>query len=223
MHDMNENSLLQEIEADLSRQHYEKLWKKYGPFVLAAAVLIVAVTAGFSGYKAYTIQTAQKTTLSYMEIFTQKKNSQDELIAALEKYGADNKGTIQSVFARFKAASAAAATQDQTKEAAIKMYDDLAADSSIDRVYRQLADLISVQLQLDTGDGAALETRLQPLMKDDCVWRFTSKEFAGYLALRLGDKEKAKAFFSELKGLKGVPASIAARSGDVLSWLNGGA
>lgn len=220
MHDMNENSLLQEIEADLTRQQYEKLWKKYGPYVLGAAFLIIAATAGGTGYKSYKIQEAQKTTAAYTALFAQKSDKPEELAASLEKFSTENSGTIQSVFARLK--SGAVAVKANKIEDATRIYEALASDKGVDMVHRQLADLLYVQTLLDTGEAAALEARLLPLMKDDSAWRFTAKEFAGYLALRVGDKEKAKVIFTELKTASGAPSSIVARSGDIVSWLNGG-
>lgn len=224
MHDMNENTLLQEIEDDLARQRYEKLWNKYGPYVLGGAFVVVAATAALNVYKTYALHASQKTTVAYMDVFQQdagKDNKPEEMVSSLQGFADKNKGTTQAAFARLKAASYAAKS-GKAAEAA-KIYDELAKDQGVDTVFRQLADLLSVQTQLDTGDVAALEARLQPLMQGENVWRFTAKEFSGYLALRQGDKEKAKSIFTELKDMPNVPSSIAARSGDVAAWLNGGA
>ncbi|MGE4352367.1 MAG: tetratricopeptide repeat protein [Bdellovibrionales bacterium] len=221
MNDMSEHSLLQEIEEDLARQKYEKLWQKYGPYILGAIVLIVAATAGWSGYKSYRLESAQSTTESYVSMILQQDESEKDLAVELQEYSAAHEGTTQSVFARIKAG--AENVKAGKEEEAVKIYDALAADKTVDKNFRELADLLSVQTQMDKGDGAALQARLEPLMKPECIWRFTAKEYAGYLAIRLGDKEKAKKLFTELKDEKGAPGSISARAADVASWLSEGA
>lgn len=221
MNNMNENALLQEIEEDLARQRYEKLWKKWGPYIVGAGLLIVAATAGVTGYKSYKLEQAQKTTSAYVDMVLKSREAKDDLVGKFQAYGDENKGTALAAFARLKAADAA--LKLDKKDEAVKIYDELAVDKTVDTNYRQLADVLAVQTLLDSGDASALEARLQPLMKEDCIWRFTAKELAGYLAIRVGDKEKAKVIFGELKAMPGAPPSITARSGDVLAWLNEGA
>jgi len=221
MNNMNEQSLLQEIEEDLARQRTEKLWKKYGPYVIGAALAIVLVTAGTSGYKSYRTVTAQKATTVYLDLFEKNKDKTEDLIAGLDSYSQENKGKIQAVLARLN--EAAKLMDLGKKDKALEIYAGLAGETSVEPMYRQLADLLYVQSDMDTGDIAALEVRLQPLMAESCVWHFTAREYAGYLAIRQGDKEKAKKIFTELKNLPVIPKSINARSTDVLRWLNEGA
>ena len=210
---------MQEIEEDLARQKYEKLWKQYGPYIIGFALVLVAITAGFTTYKNYKLETAQKATLGYIELLDAKPAKQEEMIEKFQAFGQEHGGKTQAVYARLHAA--ASAIKSGKVDDGIKLYEGVAADSSIEASYRQLADLMIVQTMLDTGDVAMLEARLAPLTKDDCIWKYTAKEFAGYLAIRTGDKEKAKAVFAELKDMKDAPASITARATDVHTWLSG--
>lgn len=41
------SDIFQEVEEDVRRERYEKLWKKYGNYIIALAVLIVAGVAAF--------------------------------------------------------------------------------------------------------------------------------------------------------------------------------
>lgn len=220
MNDMDPKALLQEIDEDLARQRAEKLWKQYGPTIITVCVLIVALTAAVTWYKSYKIQTAQKVTASYIDIIKNPSEKPEEYMAALEKFAGESKGKTQATFAKLE--EAAFALENGKKDKAVEIYNALAADQSADPVFRQFADLLYVQTELDTGDVATLEARLAPLMKDDAPWRFSAKEYAGYLAIRAGDKEKAKTLFAQLRDGAEVPGSMTARAVDVLNWLGAG-
>ena len=50
--------IFREVDEDIRRERYSKLWKRYGKYVIAGAVAIVVLTAGREGWKQY--QTAQR-------------------------------------------------------------------------------------------------------------------------------------------------------------------
>ncbi len=220
MQSTNHDSLIQEIDDDLARKQMEALWKKYAPFVIGGALAIIAATAGITGWKNYTTQTEQKATQALVEIVDKDYKTPEEKIAAFESFAKDSSKKPLAVFAKFEAASVA--LEQNKREQAIALYDGLAADTAAQPLYRDLAALFSVQAQLDSGDPAALEARLAPLMKMGNPWRFSAYEFAAYLALRVGDKEKAGKLFAELKAMPDAPASLAMRASDVLQWLSEG-
>jgi hypothetical protein len=47
------DEFIRDIEEDLKRERAIRLWNRYGHYVIAAAVLIVAGTAGWVGWKEY--------------------------------------------------------------------------------------------------------------------------------------------------------------------------
>lgn len=217
MQSTNHDSLIQEIDDDLARKKMEALWKKYAPLVIGGVLAIIAATAGVTGWKNYKTQTEQKATQALIEIVDQEYKAPEEKIAAFESFAKDSSQKSLAVFAKLEAA--AVALEHNKREQAIALYDSLAADTSAEPLYRGLADIFSVQAQLDSGDPAALEARLAPLMKMENPWRFSAYEFAAYLALRVGDKEKAGKLFAELKAMPDTPAAMAMRASDVLQWL----
>ena len=217
---MIESGLLQEIEEDLQRQKYEKLWKKYGHFVLGAILGIVLITAFVSGWrswKTYSEQNASAGLLRFVEGETEDKARQ---IDNLEAFARANPGTGHAVLARLNAAKIA--FKEGKTEQAVTIYDSLANDASVETPFRQLGVLMSVQAQLDSGEPAALKERIAPLMADG-AWRVTAKEFTALLNLRMDDKEAAKNLYSEIAQEKEAPESVIQRANDMLRWLNEGA
>ncbi|MFA6280353.1 MAG: tetratricopeptide repeat protein [Bdellovibrionales bacterium] len=220
MHSTNSDSLIQEVDDDLAHKQMEALWKRYSPFVIGGALMIIAATAGITGWKNYKTQAEQKATQTLVEIVDKDYKTPEEKIAAFESYAKGTREKPLAVFAKFEAA--ALALEQNKRDEAIALYDGVAADTSVEPLYRALADLFAVQALLDSGDPAALEARLTPLMKLESPWHFSAYEFAGYLALRTGDKEKARKLFAELKAMPETPTSMAMRASDILQWLGEG-
>lgn len=223
MNSTNDQGLLQEIEEDLARQRTEALWKRYGNTIISGAILIVLITAGVTAYKSYRIQSEQKMTHAYLDIFDKKKEEKApkaELLASFEAFAQEHKGKTLGVFAQFQSASLA--LDENNKQKALDIYNAIAADQKAEPVYRQFADLMYVKTEMDAGDAKTLLARLEPLTKDG-AWKFSALEFSGHLAIKSGDREKAKSFFTELKGLPEVPQNIERRASDMLIWLNKGA
>lgn len=218
MSETHDHSLFQEIEEDLQRQKLEALWKKYGPVIIGAALVVVLITAAFSGWKTYTTNRRQADTAALVSIAETAKK--EEKIALYEAFVKEKDGSIQAVLARFYAAEAALA--EGKKDRAITFYDALAEDKAVEPVFRGLADILSVLTQIDDGNAAKLEARLKPLMNGG-AWHAMAQELSGHLAVREGNKEKAKKIFAELLGRKELSPGIQRRAADMYQWLNGGA
>ncbi len=218
---MNDQGLLQEIEEDLSRKRMEALWKEYGPTVIAIAVAIVLATAIGTGWKSYKFDRAQSMTGDLVTLIQETKENTNEKITAIESYAVDQKGKAHAVWARLNAASLALKAKDADK--AVALYNDIANDEGLEPFFRQLGDLLVIQSTLDTAEPAKLEARLAPLMKEDSSWRISAHEYAGLLALRTGDKEKAKKLFMAIQSMPDVPGDFITRANDIVRWLEGGA
>jgi len=217
---MSEDGLLQEIEDDLAKKRYEALWKKYGSYVIGFAVSIVLVTALVTGFKSYKISKEQRLTGDLLNVIYENQKDISKKIANIKSFADKEKGTSQAVLAKLQAGALAIEAGD--KEKALSLYNEIATDDTIEPFFRQLGDLLVVQTNLDDGDPIALESRLSPLMKENCAWRYSAYEYAGYLALRVGDKEKAKKIFVELIALPNVPTDFIARSNDIVRMLSWG-
>ncbi len=219
-HPTDDHGLLQEIEEDLQRQRFAALWKRFGPYVVGGALGIVLATGLVTGVQAYKTKGEETRTANLVAALEKKESDPKAGLQALEELAEKNQGTTQALMARLQAA-AALAQQGRTEEA-MKIYESLADDQSAGQIFRDLAALSAAQTGLDTGDPAALEKKLEALRKEDNAFRFSAEEYAGNLALREGDREKAKAVFQRLLAMKNVPETIAMRARDMLNWLNGG-
>lgn len=211
---MTQNNLFQEVEEDLDRQRLEALWKKYGFWIITLAVGIVIWTASSTAYRSWRADRAQQATAAFLAATSaDTAKSMESLQGFAENYQGTDLGSLALL-------RAGALSAERDKENAIKIFDKVAADPKADMVFRQLGDLLFVQVQLDSGDAAALAKRLQPLTAEGMPWRYSALEKEALLALRMGDKAKATQLFTDLSQDVRAPQSISARATDMLRILN---
>lgn len=215
---MSGNNIFQEIEEDLERQKMEALWKRYSGLVIAGALAVVIGTGGITAWRSWNVERNQHATGALINIVRSAGSDEAKEIETLEAFAQKNHGDTQATFAQLHAA--ALAVRNGNKDKAIQIYNAVAGDHKADSAFRQLADLLAVQTQIDTGNPPELEKRLQPLLAENAPWRFTAMEYDGYLALRTGDNAKAKQIFTELSQDNSAPHSLGARAADMLRYVN---
>ena len=212
-----EPNIFQEIEADIERQRLEDLWKRVGPFVISAAIIVMVITGGYSAWHSWQTNKVQTATSQFMALATDTTADEASFIASLEKFAQANAATTQGALALFQAA-AIAAKQGNT-QSAISYYNGIAANTKIDASFRQLADLYSIELQADTGNTAELLKKLEPLTKSEAPFHFSALELSGYMNMKLGEKAKARQIFSALANDASAPHGISTRATTMLRYL----
>ena len=210
-----------EVNEDLRQEHYQKLWKKYGKYVIALAVVVVMGTAGSVGWKEYTIAARESESARFAaadELIRAGNTSQG--IAAFASL-AEDAGAGYRTLARLN--QAAALREAGELSIAVSVYDRVATDGGADEILRDLARLLAAQSLLDldaASDG--ISTRLQPLLAEDNPWRFSARELRGTMALQAGDVETAKREFAALTDDLLAPQGIRARAAELLAALGRG-
>ncbi|MFV3126041.1 tetratricopeptide repeat protein [Niveispirillum sp. KHB5.9] len=209
------SDIFREVDEDLRRDQIMKFWKRYGGLVIAAAILVVAATAGNVGWKHWRTTRMEERTAVLSEALAKlrpadentqpdTKGAAEALAAASAKLGAGHADLARLYEAGLRA-------RDGQRDDAVKLYDQVAGTAGADPMLRDLATLLSVQLQLDTGDAAALRGRLAPLLKAG-AWKASATEASGLLAARAGDNAGAAALFKELSEDATAPQGLRARA-----------
>ena len=208
--------IFQEVEEDLRRDRYERLAQKYGGYVIVGLLLIVAGTAGYVVWKGWRETRRQSDTLKLSEAVDSAAAGSADAAATLSKVVTEVEAG-PAVLARFYGAGAKAKGGDNA--GAIAIYEAVAGDGTTPGIFRDLAVLLSVQLQVSTGDGKTLEARLVPLSADAGPWRFSARELTGLLAARAGDQARAKTLFQQLADDNGAPAGLRARAAELAAFF----
>ena len=214
---MTNQNLFQEVEEDLERQKLEALWKKYGFWIIVAAIGVVLSTASSTAYRSWKADHDMRLTADFLSAARLLPDTTKN-IAALQNFVNEHAKERHASLALLRAGALALRRDDKAK--AVDFFDKAAADTHADPAIRQLGALLSIQAQLDSGSPADLSVRLQPLLNEDSAWRFSAREAQAYLALRQNDASKAKQILTDLSQDTRAPRSIASRAADVLRTLN---
>lgn len=219
MADPSHDSLFREIDEELRQEHYAKLWKKYGNHVIGAALALVVGVAGFQGWRHYDVSTRTDEGMRFAA--AQRLMQEDQNEAAAQSFGrlAAESSAGYALLARFQEAAILARQGDQA--GSIAAYRELAEDTGIDALYRDLALVLGALHEIDTVDRAALSQRMAPLTADDNPWRYSAREIIAVLAQRGGDVSKARELYSGLANDVAAPSGIRSRAQEMLAILGG--
>jgi hypothetical protein len=209
------SDIIREVDEELRRENWEILWKKYGKFAIAAAVALVLGTAGVVGWREFDRSQRMVAGERFSAAIAEVEDTKDpvqaaELLAAYIQDAPDGYATL----ARLREAKLRADGGD--REAAIVLYDSLAADSAVEPLFRDLAALYSVRMQVDGGDPITLNARLSPLAADGKPWRYTARELQAVVALNSGDSATAREIFTRLADDMETPDSLRTRATEML-------
>jgi len=212
------SDIIREVDEELRRENWEILWKKYGKFAVAAAMALVLGTAGVVGWREYDRSQREEAGGRFGAVITEVENTKEAAQAAdlLAAYIPEASGGYATL-ARLREAKLRADAGEP--ELAIALYEALAGDNSVEPVFRDLAMLYSVRMQVDSGDPVALDTRLSPLAADGSPWRYTARELQAVLALNGGDSAAAREIFANLADDTQAPDSLRTRASEMLRAL----
>jgi hypothetical protein len=211
------DSLAREIDEELRREQMLKLWERYGTYVVAAAVLIIAGIGGFKYYEHRRALAAEAAGASLtMATREAAQNKKAEAQKALEAI-ATGAPAGYAALARLRLA---AAERDAGRTAqAASAYEAIAKESSVDPLLTDYAQLQAAMLRVDSASWTDMQNRLNGLAADGNAWRFSARELLGLAAQKAGKTAEARTEFQRLLSDRGTPPSIAERARIMLAMM----
>ncbi len=210
--------LIKEVDEDLRREQYLKLWRAYGKYAIAGVVLIVLGVAGHQAWLGWRDKQFQKEASEFAaaeDLITAGKTHEAEV--KLAEVAAHDGGGFPMV-AAFRRAQLQSEAGDLT--GALATYDAL-SHSGAPVLFRDLATLKGALLTLDSADPETLVKKLQPLADSGNPWHYTATEALALLANRRGDHTQAVSYYQKLADDAGAPQDIRARATEMLAALGG--
>jgi hypothetical protein len=202
------SDIFREVDEEVRREQLKKLWDRYGNYVVAAAVLLVAAVAAWRAYMWWEAKKAAETGAAFEAATTlAEAGKRSEAEAAFAKIAADGTAGYRHL-ARMR--EAAELAQSDVK-AAIAAYDQIAADRAVGPVLQDLAALRASALLIDSGALEEAQRRLEPLAANDRTFRHTAREFLVLAAWRAGDATAAKRWFDLIMTDAQTPAATRSR------------
>lgn len=213
-----QEGILREIDEELRKDQFAKLWMRYGKILIVFAFIIVSSVAGYKAWQNYDVTNRGEQGERFAATIDLAKNG--DKVVALETLTAFQNDASQGyqMLAGFQAAALMADGGDV--QGATAAYDKLANDDSLDTIYRDLAILLgTIQRMNSNGDTVSLITSLGVLANDKNPWRYSARELIAVLTKKSGDKGKARELFIKLTDDKSTPQGIRLRAQELLSGL----
>ncbi|PZQ83369.1 MAG: hypothetical protein DI549_08465 [Ancylobacter novellus] len=201
--------IFHEIDEDLRRERFSRLWSRYGVFIIAIAVLIVVGVAGWRGYEWWKLQQDQAAGARFeaaLQLAAQGKTAEAE--AAFAEIAKDGPRGYRTL-ARFRSATELAATDPK---AAVAAYDALATDASLGSLMQDAASIRAGLLLVDTAPVAEIEQRMKPLDTPEGAFRFSAREITGLAQYKAGDFKAATDSFTSILNDGQTPPGLRQRA-----------
>lgn len=203
------SELFDEVDEEVRREQLKKLWDKYSIYVVGLAFLIIAGVGGWRGYQYLEAQKAAEAGAAFdraVELADQNKHAEAEAafadLATKAPYG-------YRVLARLRAAAEVAA---RDKAAAAKMFDGIAADTSVGAPERDMARIRAAQMLLETTAYPDMLQRLEPAAGKDGAFRHSARELLALSAWRANDPTATRQWLDLIANDGDTPPGLRSRA-----------
>jgi hypothetical protein len=203
------SELFDEVDEEVRRDQLKKLWDQYSIYIVALALLIIAGVGGWRGYQYLEAKKAVEAGAAFdkaAELSEANKHAEAEAafadLAAKAPWG-------YRMLARLRTAAEVAS---RDKPAAAKMFDDIAADTSVGAPERDLARIRAAQLLLETTTYPNMLQRLEPATAAGATFRHTARELLALSAWRANDTTAARQWLDLIANDGESPPSLRSRA-----------
>ncbi|WP_170984644.1 tetratricopeptide repeat protein [Rhodoligotrophos defluvii] len=195
---MSEESLYREVEEEVRKEQFKRLWNRFGAYVIGLCLLVIVGVGGYKLWQYFEHQQALNAGQQYVEAMELADQGKvDEAQAAFAKLAESSK-TGPRTLAILQEAAIKLARNDVA--GAVSAYDSIAADNDASPVLRDLARIRAAYLLVDTAPPAELEQRVGALNAEGNPWRNAAREIIALAAYRTGDLERANELLADIMG-----------------------
>ncbi len=211
------SDVFREVDEDLRRQRFEELWKKYGSWVIGAAVAFVVVVGASLYWNDAQERRQAKLSDEYaaaVELIAEGKD--EEGLAALGAI-ADKAGGGYEAISLLQQAQV---LHRQGKiDESVKLYDEVSGKNLGGRLVSELAQVKAAWAIADTASYEDIQARVAEIAEGDGAWRYPAQEILAFSALKNGMTEAARPQYRALLNDRTAPSGVRERSAIMLEVI----
>lgn len=213
---MSQDNIFREVDEELRSDRMRSFWRRFAPYVIGAAIAVVALVAVNEGWTWYHSNNAAQSSDELYKAFTLIDGG--DLPAAqtqLDKLISDGSGNYPAL-AEFRKAGVLA-REGQAKEA-VAAYDALANSQSNPRL-RELALVLAGNILVDNGTLADVQSRVESVAVEGSPLRNAAHEALGLAHYKAGDFAAAQTSFEAVLNDPMTQSNVRNRMGYYLAQL----
>lgn len=211
--------IFSEVDEEVRRDKAAQFWAKYQNVIIGLAVLIVLGTAGWRYLEYQRRLAAEEAGAKFqaaIQLAQQGKTAEAE--GAFQSIARSN-ASGYAVLARLRAAGE---TGLRDRDEGIKAFDAIAADSTVEKAFRDLAALRAGILAVDKVSLEEARKRIEPLTGADGVYRHTAREILALAAFKAENFDLATKWADTIIADAQTPASVRQRAQTLQALLVAG-
>lgn len=213
------SDIFREVEEEVRREHYRKLWDRYGFYAVTVAVVVILTVAGFTLYRSWKHGEAEAAADIYERASAEA--GEGKLESAMSQFTA-LRADGPAGYAALAGMRLAAAMADTNQPAqTVALYDEL-LQTMTDPSLKAAVAIKLAWMVADIESVDQIKSRVAAYTGDDSVWRHAARELLAYQEYRTGRLAEAKAAFEALSADPGSPRGVkdrADRMVDVLTTM----
>jgi hypothetical protein len=212
------SDIFREVEEEVRRERFEKLWKQYGDYIIAGAFLVIIAIAAFELWQRY--EENQRLKASETLIAAEQLADTGNFAQATPAFTIVAKSGPAGYAEMARLAQAAALLAAGQRVEAVQIYKSIAAD---DRGVIGAVALVRAGWALaDSAPRSDLETLLATLTDPTSPWRYSAREILAYADFHAGQLKQAQNEFRSLADDVGAPVPMRRRTAAMAAFLKGG-
>jgi len=209
------SDIFNEVDEEVRREQLKRLWERYGTFLIALCILVVAGVGAWRGYQWWEAKQAAQSGAAFEQaVSLAQAGKHQDAEAAFAKLATDGTAGYR-VLARFRQAAELAPTDSK---AAVSAYDQISADKNAGQAIQDLAAVRAGFLLVDSAPYSEIRTRLEPLTAVDRTFRHSAREILALAAWKSGDLAAARQWTDLIITDPQTPSGTRSRA-EVLSEL----
>lgn len=202
------SDVFREVDEEVRREQLMKLWQRYQVLIVSVVVLVVVGVGGWRLYEWWQDRLAAQFGTQFenaIALADSGKHAEAEKAFAL--IAAEGTPSYR-MLARVRQAAQIA---ERDPAAAAEAYKQIAADTSVEAILRDVATLRAAGLLIDAGNHIEARRLLEPLAQPGRDLRHAARELLALNAWKSGDRAGAMKWYAAVLTDPETPASLRSR------------